>query len=60
VGEVASVLAHMVRGKRALANELSVIIQRIHRLPRVDPMKATEEEALVAVVMRERRRSGMP
>jgi len=28
-GEVASMLSHMVRGKRTLANELSVIIQRI-------------------------------
>jgi len=59
-GEVASVLAHMVGGKRTLANELSIIIQRIQRLPRADPIRATEEEALVAVVMRERRRSGVP
>jgi len=56
-GDVAAVLSHMVGGKRTLANELSVIIQRLER---DDPMRATEEEALVAVVMRERRRSGVP
>jgi len=56
----ASVLAHMVGGKRTLANELYVMIRRIQRLDRADPMRATEEEALVAVVMRERRRLGMP
>jgi len=59
-GEVAGVLAHMVGGKLILANELSVIIHRIQRLARDDPMRATEEEALVAVVVRERHRSGVP
>jgi len=59
-GEVASVLAHIVGGKRTLANELYVIIRRIQRLDRTDPMRATEEEALVVVVMRERGRSGVP
>jgi len=55
-GAVAGVLSHMVGGKRILANELSVIIHRIQHLERDDPMRATEKEALVAVVMRERRR----
>jgi len=59
-GEVANVLSHMVRGMRTLANELSIIIHRIQRLKREDPMRVTEETALVDVVMRERRRSGVP
>jgi len=54
------VLSHMVGGKKTLANELSVIIHRIQRLGRDDPMRATEETALVDVVIRERRRSGVP
>jgi len=58
--EVASVLSHMVGEKRTLANEISVIIHRIQRLARTDPMRATEEKTLVAVVTRERRRSGVP
>jgi len=59
-GEFAGVLSHMVGGKRTLANELSVIIHRIQRLERDDLIRATEETALVDVVMRERRRSGVP
>jgi len=59
-GEVASILTHMVGGKRTLANELYAIIGRIQRLDRVDLMRATDEEALVAVVMSERCRSGVP
>jgi len=35
-------------------------MRRIQRLDRVDPIRATDEEALIAVVMRERRHSGMP
>jgi len=58
--DVTVVLSHMVGGKRTLANELSVIIHRIQCLERDDPMRVTEEEALVAIVMRERRRSGVP
>jgi len=59
-GEVAGVLSHMVGGKRVLANELSIIIHRIRRLERDDPMRATEETALVDVVMRVHRRSAVP
>jgi len=59
-GEVASVLTHMVGGKRTLADELFTIIRRIQCLDRDDPMRAIEEAALVAVVLRERRRSGVP
>jgi len=59
-GEVASVLAHMVGGKRTLADELYQVIRRIQRLDGEDPMRATEEAALVAIVLRERRRSGVP
>jgi len=59
-GEVAGVLSHMVGGKRILANELSVIIHRIQRLERDDPMRVTEETTLVDVVMRERPRSRVP
>jgi len=37
------------RGKKTLANELSVIIHRIQRLKRDDPIWATEETALLDV-----------
>jgi len=57
-GEVAGVLAHMVGGRLLLANQLLLIINRIQRLDPDDPMRAVEEGALVALVMRERRRSG--
>jgi len=50
----------MVGGKGMLANELSVIIHRIQRLERDDPVRVTEETALVDVVMRKRRRSAVP
>jgi len=59
-GEVAGVLAHMVGGRLLLANQLLMIIHRIQRLDNSDPMRAVEEEALVALVMRERRRLGVP
>jgi len=59
-GEVAGVLSHLVGGKRALANELSLIIHRIQRLDRDDPMRATEETTLVDVIRRERVRSAVP
>jgi len=59
-GKVAGVLAHMVGGRRLLANQLRLIMHRIQRLERDDPMRAVEEEALVVIVMRERRRSGVP
>jgi len=58
--EVARVLTHMAGGKRTLADELYTIIRRIQRLDAHDPMRAVEEAALVAIVMRERRRSGVP
>jgi len=43
----------MVGGKRTLAYELYTIIRRIQRLDVEDPMRAAEEAAFVAVVMRE-------
>jgi len=49
-GEVAGVLAHMISGRRSLVNELSIIINRIDRLDRDDPMGVTEKLALVAVL----------
>jgi len=59
-GDVTGVLAHMAGGKRALADELHAIIGRIRRLDQNDPMRVVEEQALVAVVIRERRRSRVP
>jgi len=56
-GEVAGVLLHMIGGRRSLVNELVVIINRIDR---DDPMRVTEEQALIAVLIRERRRSAVP
>jgi len=49
-GEVAGVLAHMIGGRPSLINELVIIINRIDRLDRGDPMRVTEEQALVAVL----------
>jgi len=59
-GEVAGVLSHMIGGRRSLVNELIVIINHIDRLDRDDPMRVTEEQALVTVLLRERRRSALP
>jgi len=59
-GEVATVLAHMIGGRRTLVNELVFIVNRIQRLDRGDPMRAVEEQTLVDVLLRERRRSAMP
>jgi len=50
----------MIGGRRSLVNELIIIINRIDRLDRDDPMRVTEEQALVAVLIRERRRSAVP
>jgi len=50
----------MVGGRLLLADQLLIIMPRIQRLATNDPMRAVEEEALVALVMRERCRSGMP
>jgi len=52
-GEVAGVLSHMIGGRRTLVNELLTIITRIDRLDRNHPMRVTEEQALVAVLIRE-------
>jgi len=57
---MAGVLAHMVGGRLLLADQLIIIMRRIQRLATNDPMRAVEVEALVALVMRERRRSGVP
>jgi len=59
-GQVAGVLSHMIRGRQSLINELVVIVNRIQRLDREDPMRVTEERALVDVLLRERRRSAVP
>jgi len=59
-GEVAGVLSHMIGGRQSFITELITIINRIQRLNRTDPMRATEELALVAVLIRERRRSRVP
>jgi len=58
--EVAAVLAHMIGGRRTLVNELVVIANRIQRLYRNNPMRAVEEQTLIDVLMRERRRSTVP
>jgi len=50
-GEVAGVLSHMICGRRPLVNELVLIINRIDRLDRDDPMRVTEEQALVTVLL---------
>jgi len=50
----------MIGGRRALVNELVIIINRIDRLGRNDPMKVTEEQTLVTVLLRERHRSAVP
>jgi len=59
-GEVAGVLAHMAGGRRLLAHAFYNVMRRIQRLGRNDPMRAVEEEALVALVLDERRRSSAP
>jgi len=59
-GEVAGVLAHMAGGRRLLADAFYTVMRRIQRLARDDPMRAVEEEALVALVLDERRRSNAP
>jgi len=59
-GEVARVLGNMVEGRYTLLREMAVVINRIARLDRADPMRATEELALVAIIRRERRRSRVP
>jgi len=59
-GEVAGVLSHMIGGRQSLVNELIIIINRIQRLDRDNPMRKTEEQALVAVLLRERCRSAVP
>jgi len=58
--DVAGVLAHMAGGRRLLADAFFVVMRRIQRLARNDPMRAVEEEALVALVLDERRRSSAP
>jgi len=59
-GEVAGVLAHSIGGRRLLVNEMVLIVNRIQRLDRHDPMRATEEQELVSMLLRERRRSTVP
>jgi len=59
-GEVAGVLENMVAGRYTLLRELAVVMNRIARMDRADPMRATEEMALVDIIRRERRRSRVP
>jgi len=59
-GDVAAVLAHMAGGRRLLADAFYNVMRRIRHLGRNDPMRAVEEEALVALVLDERRRSNAP
>jgi len=59
-GEVAGVLANMVGGRQPLVTELMTITNRIQRLDRADPMRVTEERALVAALLPERRCSRVP
>jgi len=59
-GEVAGLLANMVGGRQTLVAEISAIVNRISRLDRADPIRVTEEMALVAVLRRERCRSRVP
>jgi len=59
-GEVAGLLSHMIGGRRSLVTELMTIINKIQRLQHGDPMRGIEEQALVALLLRERRRSGVP
>jgi len=54
------VLAHMAGGRRLLADAFFNVMRRIQRLGRNDPMRAVEEEALVALVLDERRRANAP
>jgi len=58
-GEVAGVLSHMVGGRRLLVTELMTIVNKIQRLQHGDRMRDIEEQALLAVLLRERRRSGV-
>jgi len=41
----------MAGGRRLLAEVFYVVMRRIQRLARDDPMRAVEEEALVALVL---------
>jgi len=58
--DVAGVLAHMAGGRRLLADAFYTVMRRIQRLARDDPMRAVEEDALVTIVLDERRRSNAP
>jgi len=51
---------NMVEGRQTLVTEITAIVNHIARLDRADPIRATEELALVTVRRRERRRSGVP
>jgi len=59
-GEVAGVLSHMAGGRRLLVDAFFTVMRRIQRLARDDPMRAVEEDALVTIVLDERRRSNAP
>jgi len=59
-GDVAGVLAHMAGGRRLVADAFYAVMRQIQRLARDNPMRAVEEEALVAIVLAERRRANAP
>jgi len=50
--KVASVLAHMIGGRQPLVTEILAIVRRIQRLTCSDPMRVTEEQALLEVLLR--------
>jgi len=50
----------MAGGRRLLADAFYTVMRRIQRLARDDPMRAVEEDALVTLVLDERRRSNAP
>jgi len=57
---VASVLAHMIGGRQPLVTEILAIVRGIQRLTCGDPMRVVEEQSLLEVLLRERRRSRVP
>jgi len=59
-GQVAGVLSNMIGGRRVLVDELMLIVNRIQRLHREDPMRASEEQELINVLLTERQRSAGP
>jgi len=59
-GQIAGVLSHMIGGRNTLVDVLVIIVNRIQRLHRDDPMRETEEQELANFLLRERRCSSVP